>query len=344
MKRVARSEGALLQIVQALFEPWQASRVRRQVQVGLGEPERLGPTAADLLRTTLARGVLRDLLRAGGWRRMTTLRAGDGRLWERHPALRLDFSAQTAAMLLAVTRHTPGAVDVRFIDPTPADRWTRALLADLLIALNQPLPRALFADAPLCWLLCTPGMAAAFEVPADLDFTPLVTGPMAVWLEAAQPRLIQRWIQQERRKPTIRSAAIMTRIGTAQRRALDGLFAAADGAERRDLCGFAVHAAQAILAPNPPARWWIEALDTQGALSVRQAATTAAAGLLSALATPARWHAEHGRARIFDDGYDDARFLLARWEAMGRAGFATAARLSRELSDLPGRQPVEEAS
>jgi hypothetical protein len=107
-----------------------------------------------------------------------------------------------------------------------------------------------------------------------------------------------------------------------------------------------VHAAAKVLAPRPPPRWWVESLDPKGALSARQGAATAAGALLTALAIPARWHAEHGRARIFDDAYDEAQFLLADWEDMGRAGFDTAARLSRALSDLPGllADTIEEAS
>lgn len=346
MRRVARSEGALLRITQALFEPMHAPRVRRIIQTPLSLPDHIGPTAAELLRTTLARGTLRDLLRAGGWQRTQSIDGRTGRLWEQYPQIRLDFSAQTAALLLAITRQAPGNLTVRFESPTPADRWVRACLADLLIALNQPLPASVFADAPLCWLLGAAGMAESLEIPDAIDFAPLFEGAMPAWLTAAQPRLTRRWIHMERRKPTTRSLARMTRVGTAQSRVLTAFFKSADAAQRRDLCGFAVHAAADILAPRPPARWWIESLDAKGALSARQSAATAAGGFLTALATAARWHGEHGRARIFDDAYDEAQFLLAQWEPLGRAGFDMAARISRALADLPALlgESTEEAS
>lgn len=340
--RVARSEGALLAITQALFEPQRAPAVRRAVLGPTALPTRIGPTAMRLFESTLARGLLRDLVRAGGWQVQHALGSDPGRLWERHPHLRFDFTAQTADLLLGLTRRSAERQAQRAPqDPTPADRWVRGLALDLLCRLEMPLPIDAFATAPLCWLLRPDHMARAAQMPADLDFMALVTGPMAPWMEAIQPRLTRRWIALERRKPRLRTLSQMTRLGAAQRAVLIPFFAACDTAGRRDLATFAVHAAQAVLAPaeagtRPPATWWIDALPHTGSLRARQAAYAESAALLDVMHVPARWHAEHGQTAFFDDGYDAAQQMLSAWEGMGRAGFARAAHLAQTLRDYTG--------
>ena len=340
--RVARSEGALLALTQALFEPKRASTVRRIVLGPTALPNRIGPTAMRVFQSTLARGVLRDVLKAGGWQVQHPLGSDAGRLWERHPTLRLDFTAQTADLLLGLTRRSAERQAQRAPeDPTPADRWVRGLTLELLCRLEMPLPIDAFATAPLCWLLHPDRMARAAPLPAELDFMPLVTGPMAAWMEAIQPRLTRRWISLERRKPGIERLSQMTRLGAAQHAVLMPFFAACDTAGRRDLATFAVHAAQAVLAPtdrgtHPPATWWIDALTSEGSLRGRQTAYAESAALLDALHIPARWHAEHGQTAFFDEEYDAAQQLLSAWEGLGRAGFERAAHLARTLRDYTG--------
>ena len=348
LPRVARSEGALLTLTRALFEPKRASTVRRIVQGPTDLPRRIGPTAMGLFKSTLARGVLRDLLRAGGWRVQGAVGSEPGRLWARHPQLRLDFTAQTAELLLGMTRRSAdGQAQRPPHDPTPADRWVRGLALELLCRLDMPVPADAFATAPLCWLLRPERLARAAPLPTALDFMPLVTGPMAAWMEAIQPRLARRWIALERRKPSVRKVAQMTRLGAAQHAALIPFFAACDKAGRRDLATFAVHAAQAVLAPTasgvrPELTWWIESLGRESSLRARQTAYTASAALLDALHVPARWHAEHGQTAFFDDEYDAAQHLLAAWEGLGRAGFDRAAHLAKGLRDYtgPSAEPV----
>lgn len=343
MKTVARTEGALLDVARALFRPKQAPLVRRPVQTPIALPARIGPTAMGILQTTLARGVLHDLLTAGGWTHQRTGPTTAGRLWERHPQVRVDFSAASFELLATLLRRTPG--DLRRIDAgvlTPADRWLRVLVLDLLHRLDLPADPAVFADAPLCWLMRLDALARTTPVPDTLDFAPLFEGPMVPWLEAAQPRLAARWIAFERGKPTTSRLATMVALGEAQQQVLERYFAACDAAGRRDLAGFAIEATGAILAPRPARQWWISRLEARATLTERQRAWRAAAGLLGALAIPARWHAAHGQTRFFDDDYDAAQLMLSRWEAFGRAGFERAAALARELCDFHG-QP-EDAS
>lgn len=338
MKRVARSEGALLTVARALFEPQRAPTVRRAVQTAIALPPRIGPTAMGLLQSTLARGVLCDLLAAGGWRRQRPRADAVGRLWERHPRLHLDFSPATAELLFSLVQSTPGSLpDLAPTRLTPADRWVRVLALDLLTRLGLAASVEPFVGAPLCWLMRVDTLAAASAVPDGLDFAPLVEGPMAAWLEAAQPRLAARWLGFERRKPLMRALDQMAALGEAQRVVLAGFFSACDRADRRDLAGFAVHAAQNVLAPRPGLRWWIQGLDNQAALSERQRAWRGAAGFLASLEMPARWHAAHGRTRFFDDDYDTAQHLLGEWEGFGRAGFEQAAALARDLSGFHGQ-------
>lgn len=340
--RVARSEGALLALTQALFEPKRAAAVRRIVLGPTPLPTRIGPTAMRLFESTLARGVLRDVLQAGGWQVQHPIGSDAGRLWERHPQLRLDFTAQTADLVLGMTRRSAERQAQQAPeDPTPADRWVRGLAVDLLCRLDMPLPVDAFATAPLCWLLRPERLARAAPLPTTIDFMSLVTGPMAAWMEAIQPRLTRRWIALERRKPGIRKLSRMTRLGAAQQAVLIPFFAACDKAGRRDLATFAVHAAQAILAPtdagtHPPATWWIDALAHTGSLRARQAAYVESAALLDALHIPARWHAEHGQTAFFDEEYDAAQLLLSAWEGLGRPGFERAAHLARTLRDYTG--------
>ena len=87
------------------------------------------------------------------------------------------------------------------------------------------------------------------------------------------------------------------------------------------------------LARCPPTRWWA-ALDPQAPLSERVAARRAAGALAGALGQWARWDGEHRCIGFVDDGYADAQFLLARYEALAGSAVPNARAAQAELERL----------
>lgn len=141
----------------------------------------------------------------------------------------------------------------------------------------------------------------------------------------------------EHHKRTMASAAAMIALGAAQEAVLGALLTAADRAHRRGLVSFAVDAGASLLEHGTPAKsalLWVKSLTPTGPMRERAAARRAAGALLRVLGRLARWDTEHRMKRFFEDDYEGAQLLLARWDALGSSGFSRAERVLRELESL----------
>lgn len=356
---VAQSEHDLLMIARALVGEVSPVAVSSFLRAPHPIPAKIGPTAMGILKQTLARGVVRELARRGGWRSVDAGGAGSagpgGRLWERHRPVALHFSRITMDILRwlasADLGGSPGASAAprwKIEDTTLADELMLYLAADLIEkADGRGAELVIAAGSPLGWLGFAGQLARAKHGAPPMAFDRWVQGDGAVILEALQPDLCRRWIAMEQGKRAVVEVAEMITLGGAQEVVLDSLLAAADRAGRRDLCSFVVDAAAALLAHGAPegsngdtrpiariASGWVTSLAPVGPIRDRAAARRASGALLHALGRVQRWDAEHRARRFFDDDYEAAQRLLARWEVLGSSGFVRAERVFKELLSL----------
>lgn len=328
LRRVRSDEANLLAVAHALVGARGWDAVARVFEEPRPVPRAIGSTTAELLRDALAKGVVRELMRRGGARL---------RFWERGPLPPpLHFSRASFALLTWLVE-SPLAEPVRcrslsFTELTPADELLLYLCCSRVVGtrcevavLAQPPVRA----TALCWLAFPDALAAAADLPEQLPFE--LGDARALWIEALQPELAQRWERLERRKGRVVAPLELIRIGTAQERVLEGFTAAADRAGRRDLCVFWIEAAARLLQGTPSAESWVESLDRTGPLGPRMEARRAAGAFLRGLERLRRWDREHRAIRFFDDGYPAAQHLLRRWERLGEGGFAATERVLRGL-------------
>jgi hypothetical protein len=338
--RVAASEAEMLMLARSMLGAGAPDEVRSLLQQQRAMPAVIGPTALALLREALSKGTIAMLGRAGGWRTDISLATDPprrGRLWQRHSPPLLRFGTATwhvLRWLCSEPMHQP--------PPLPPGRrsaadelcWYRA--AVLLDASGYRDAVAALAGSPLCRLAFPDLMYPSDELP---DLSVLCDGAAAVVMEALQGELAERWLAMERHKSRISAAAELERIGLSQEQVLTGFLDAIDRAGRRDLGSFLVDAAHALLRARPAARLWIRSLAPGSSLEDRQAAARAAGSFLRAVCRIHGWWQELGTVAFFDEGYEAAQALLARWQLLGRDGFDHAARLVRELDSLRVLEP-----
>lgn len=351
LPRVAGSEAQLIQLARAVVgvdHHRYMPLLRRRQKFG----DRIGPTAMALLHQTLARGVVQQLLRRGGWQTRRTLGPSGpvrGRLWERHrPLPPLHFGPASFALLAWLVREDvvrPTEELSRQPQTSVADDLLHYFAVEHLLRVGgRPQDHAGFRRSPLVQL----GFPDALANKSGIELASFagLAGPHAFVLEALQPDLARRWIEMERSKGTIESLDAMIQLGEAQRSVLDRLFTALEQASpaRRDLAGFVVEAGDVLLRRGPDRRWWTASLDTRAPLATRQRAFAAAASLLTALTRLDRWVDDAGLVAHFDDDYAAAQLLLTNWQFMRQrsateattrpSGFERAAGLARELESL----------
>src|SRR5260370_26243608 len=127
MLRVAQSEHDLLLVARALVGQVPFEAVELILRQARPLKPRIGPTAARLLRETLALGSVRQLVRRGGWQRTATVAGGPivrRRLWELHAAPALDFSSLSMELcrwLLTTRLASPTIAPLPMLPPTLAD-------------------------------------------------------------------------------------------------------------------------------------------------------------------------------------------------------------------------------
>lgn len=324
--RVAASEHLLIALARGLVGgPAQHAALQPILAGRTSLPPRIGPTAA---------GLVQDALRQS-WTALAL--RGQRRFWRHHAPVELAFSSATLAVLRWLVA-TPLASEAA---PTlPVYRLTIGDQVVIYLALAaaprpslaaQPLVRA----APLAWLGFADLLARdGHTVP---DFASLTAGAGAIVVEALTPELGARWAAVERVKASLTSPAAVVALGAAQDATLGGFMRAVG--PRRDLAAFVLEAAAAShLSPEP------RGLDPGASLAARGEARLAAGALLRAVAHWTAWDHEHRGVRFFDEGYDQAQALLARFERLGLAHAARAAEWLADLAALPGHATLGSAS
>lgn len=356
MKRVAASEFEMLTIARALFESPRrrrpailASLLRQTRKL----PSGVGPTALELMRDTMAKGVVLALINRGGWRRAPSLQQREvvtGRLWERHapPGLHISpFAMELCRWLTSEPLRIGKCAPLTARPVTIADEFVLYLALDLTrragCAAGLREQAAVRASA-LCWLgfadLLGPGagQSASFP-PADISvyaFAPWTSGAGAMFLESLQWDLAERWVRAERDKSRLAEPARLIALGRIQDAVLRAYFGAIQGAERLDLSRFIITAAHLLLAERGNSESWQPALDGSGSLRMRSDARRAAVALLRNLRTVRLWVDQASSARFFDDEYDASQLLLRIWEPLGNHGYQRAMAVVSDVESIDG--------
>jgi hypothetical protein len=348
VKYVAASEYDLLSVARGVVGQLGAETVAPLLRGERRAPELLGPTAMGLLKALLARGVVLEICRRGGWRDAEHLRGGQvvtGRLWQRGPLPTLQFSAATVELLRWMTA-TPLALGTRKgLDHRPETTLGDEVLLYLACDLAERCGcgaaiggSPLFRRTALCWL-GFPDVLSRQGQPPDRVLTTAaaerwVKGEGAPLLEALQPDLARRWLTVERRKRQIVLPTTMVDLGASQSLVLEVFTAAADAAGRRDLLSFLCAASRGLLSHRPPAADWVSGLAAQGTLSERQAAHRAAGAALRGLDRVAGWVQEAQSVRFFEEEYAAAQLILRQWQGVGTAGHEHARQIVAQLESL----------
>jgi hypothetical protein len=311
----------------------------------------LSRDAVALVQDALAKGIISELARVGGWRRERQLRGGAvvaGRLWERTPPcdLGLTFSAETLRFLIALT-----AVDLKRPKefawrPQPSSLtlgdqvflyFAYAALRDKTAYESLALARrpAMLGHA-LCRLAFPEDFADATEAEPP-DFASWTAGVGACVLEALQTELATRWMQVERDKENIADFGRMRSLGRSQELVLDGYYKAVEKAGRLDLARFLLVTAAAVLPPQAAAQAWVGGLlPPPGARLADRAETyRAASTFLRSLERMAAWTAAARQVGYFDEGYAASQLWLADWEQHdGDARLVRARGIVQQLDPL----------
>jgi hypothetical protein len=331
---VTRAEANLLTLARVAVGAYPAQDALRLLVSSASAPDRLGPTARALLSDTLARGTVATLARSGGW-----MRDGGKRLWERHGPPPLHFTGNLVRLFRWMLANPLTAPDLPPLALEGAlTLGEQIVVVTLLAQLRQTgcesalARQAAVRRAPLMVLAHAADLARVApldEVPA---FDALALAPVVEGLRAA---LARAWVAGERIKGDQERPEVLSAIGRAQAAVLESFLAAIDAAGQRQLAGFLVDAAVCWLATPRVADSYVRGLSRDAPLRDRTEARRHAAAFLRALERLHAWDREHRAVRFIDEGYELAQRLVKDWERLGEQGFATAARLVRELDALP---------
>ncbi len=334
MSLVAQSEHDLLLVTRALVGQTGFDAVAPLLGGVRPLPSRIGPTAARLVRQTLAVGCVDGLLRRGGWQNRSELDGETilrGRLWQRRGAPALAFSAlsmKTLRWLLttpfgkSLAKSPPPPAIELTESPTLADELVLYFAGDLLSpTFLQPfaaqpsvqrshLCRLAFADALATTPLPAPPPMKGWLAGGGAFFVGALLPDLARHLSAVSARQAHAFLPQ----PIAATGAL---VDATLRDFLDGI----DALGRRDLAMLELRCAAHILgdpryapAPSQIAARLVGDLDPTTPLSARAAARHAVGAPLRALARVAAWNAAHKLIRHFDDGYSAAQHLLTEYE------------------------------
>lgn len=337
MKAVSRFEANLLRVLRGIV---QQTPIADLLEKPLARPRCLSGDAVLLIEDTLRKGIVQWLARQG-WRRERFLRDGrpsDGRLWQRTPptSLGLTFSPYALEFLLQFVSGTVGTTVARTDDTTLGDRLLFCLALDAVKA--KPLVSTLeknwtpLHEDGLCRLAFLDELPDGVP-PFRIDWRSWTAAPGASILEALQGWLAHRWVELERHKENISTAARMRKLGATQERVLGEFFAALDQAARRDLArGFLV-AVRRLLEDAPPARRWIARLDvTRERLADRQRLYQDALAFVRRLDHLRGWQQQALGIGYGDENYAASQLWKADWELFdGERLCQRAAAMRREI-------------
>jgi hypothetical protein len=351
-RQVSKFEFNLLRIVRFIAGNSPPDQGLQLVRTPIARPECLSAGAVDLVKDTLGKASVLFLVRQGGWRNDRYLRAGSpvpGRVWERIPLeeRNLHFSAHVLSFLIWATAEkahdTKIGWDVSPQSLTPADefffwRAFEAIRSDpeLVAALRQ---KEVFRTNPFCWLFAPGDMVPGDEI-ALPDFSPLLEGERAVFLECVQTLLEHRWLRSERTKGQISEWKKMRQQGRAEFAALQGFLEAAEKANRLDLTRFILRTNAALFTTEMNPMFWTGGLQGSGPprLADRLETQRSALALPRLMEIMNGWQARARSVGFFDTDYHATQMWKAEWEALDGDLIAQRARNVVEmLEPLRGR-------
>jgi FtsH ternary system domain X6 len=348
--QVSRFEANLLRIARFFFHQVPAEEALPLVRENQSRPRCLSAAAVHLVRDTLAKGCVLNLVRAGGWRHERFLRNGepkDGRLWERSPIdeLALEFSADSLEFLIWLTTHKPGETTQTWRAPpnqlTVGDQLFLFLAyeaireePDIAVALRSS-PN--FALHPLI-VLMNPGDFAGEPTPDAISFNEWTIGQGALVLEAMQPLLEARWLENERSKGQIGDWDRLRQQGVVELAVLERFLGAAESAGRWDLARFLLGILNKLLAtPDMTPTFWTGGLQGSGPprLADRLETQRSALSVLRQADRLRQWEQRARRSGYMDEDYAASKFWLGEWERLiGTQSTARAAQVVQMLEPL----------
>lgn len=348
---VSAYEFNLLRIARFLFGAISPEQVSKLVYEAYpGAPPCLGPNCIVLVKDTLSKGIIRTLVRGGGWRSDRFLKAGqptEGRVWDRVPLdqRRLHFSEHPLRFLMWLSASVPIQGEIDWDAPaeelTPADELFFALALDALRpfqdVFSRLVGRSVFVRNPLCWLF-SPGDFAGEKELQPPSFDPLFVAPRATILECLQPALSQRWIRSERTKGLIGDWNRLLRLGRAEQTMFEAFLGSAERAGRTDLARFLLRTLAATLGSGDLApTFWTGGLQGGGPprLADRLEAQRAALALPRQIEILVRWDRQARSVGYFDEAYPASQLWKLDWEqARGPELVERARRVLDQLEPL----------
>lgn len=297
----------------------------------------LSPDARAALQQTLGRGVVRAVVRRGGWRRGVFLdeggRIATGRVWERSPEP-LRFTSASFELLRHLTLEPMGdpacpRVEVALL--ASGDELVLFLLCDLLVALGLPLGglAAAIGASALAQLAFVDGLTDD-DAEAPADPRRVVNAlEVPVLFSGLQRELSRHLVRLERVMASLRRPEALAALGRRLERRLEALIDVAGERGRLDLLWFLADACAVLVERERHL-----ALDPLCTLKARQEALTASAAVLRAAARVAALHDALRFVGFVDDGYAEAQALLAAWERVGPA-LLRAGEVAHRWSTLP---------
>lgn len=330
---VYEDEALFLRLTKAMlgFAPMAAARDV------LDDPHRrleLSPNGLEVLKDLLAKGVVRALVRGGGYRAQRSgANTGRGRLWERTTPIELKFSPATMELLRGAFEHAA----------SDNQRWTRARAQDLTLA-----DEVVFFCVARSLRQCRRttrhhGFEASsltrIAFPLDFDdlttqpdYLRLLSGAGAQVVLALARDLALAIVETERERRTLPTLERAVRAHDALARGPAAFVVQCIAAQRLELGLFLLEAVRLLLAElgsgAGPTRFSVRAVP----LSDRQRIVRGAMPLFEA-ALLYRSIASRARAVGFlDDGYEQAQAMLSNLEPWLEGGFDRVELAVRELT------------
>jgi hypothetical protein len=323
-RAVSRFEAQLLRLLRSFVRP--VGEAALTLPGGrLTMPAGLSPECLHLVRDTLCKAIVVCLARAGGWRRERHLRAGqpaDGRLWERSPSaeLGLTFSKHSISFLMTLTsgRHESSeSWSAPVEELTIGDQF-------LLFLAYQKMRERESGNALKAWrVIQQHGLVRLFfpedfaDCGAPLDFAPWMQTGGATIVEALQPPLCDRWLEQERAKAGIAEWQRMRLVGQSQEQSLSTFLSACEAAKRPDLARFLLKAMAELLSRDLTPAFWTGGLSDDEAptrLAERVETKRQALAVLRQVERLAGWTRGYAGTQFFDESYATAQLWLLDWE------------------------------
>jgi len=345
---VSRFEFNLLRLLRFLVGQFPLEQTAALLYAKLATPGCVSAICMRLAEDTLAKGCVRYLTRAGGWRREKFLVKNQpklGRIWDRLPVSEraLSFGPTTFSFMMWLTAEkltdTKENWNPQANTLTPADELFFFMVYDALR--GEPEIHAAIADKyvfrrnPLC-CLAQPGAMAGNEEFTAPDFAPSTTGTRAAILECLQPVLASRWTQAERNKGSIADWKQMRLQGSAEHAVLQSFLQAVQKAQRPDLARFVLRTASAILNANELApSFWTGGLQTGAPVRLAERIETqrAALALPRNIGILQEWDRQARTVSYFDEEYPASQLWKEEWEQAQGERIAANARQVVALLD-----------